>query len=300
LKKQLKTVSDKSMQKDLLGAHFSIAGGLEKALGEAAGYQCGACQIFTKNANTWRERTITPEEVRRFAMEREAHHIVSVASHTSYLINLAAAEPEAAEKSRQALAREMERSQQLGLAYVVLHPGAHKGLGEAAGIRNVSEAITRVLDGMKGPGPMLLLETTAGQGTSLGHRFEQLAEIMDQVRRPELMGVCLDTSHIFAAGYDIRSSRAYEKTMAEFDDRVGLERLKLMHLNDSKKELGTRVDRHAHIGQGHIGPEAFRLIMNDSRLAGIPKILETPKEKGGEDWDAVNLKVLREMVGETR
>jgi deoxyribonuclease-4 len=190
----------------------------------------------------------------------------------------------------------MERSQLLGLSFVVLHPGAHKGLGESEGIRNVSEAISSVLDGMKGAGPMLLLETTAGQGTSLGHRFEQLAQILDRVRRPERMGVCLDTSHIFAAGYDIRSARSYGETMARFEGIIGLERLKLMHLNDSKKELGTRVDRHAHIGRGYIGPEAFRLIMNDLRLARIPKILETPKETGGEDWDAINLKVLRGMV----
>lgn len=297
MKKTFKVASEKTVVKDLLGAHFSIAGGLEKALREAAGYNCGACQIFTKNANTWRERIISGEEARRFAMEREANHIVSVASHTSYLINLAAQEPETAEKSRTALAHEMERSRLLGLSFVVLHPGAHKGLGETEGIRNVSEAITGVLDSIQGPGPMLLLETTAGQGTSLGHRFEQLAEILDQVRRPERMGVCLDTSHIFAAGYDIRSSHSYRETMARFDGIIGLERLELLHLNDSKKELGTRVDRHAHIGRGCIGPDAFRLIMNDSRLAGIPKILETPKEKGGEDWDAVNLKVLRGMVG---
>jgi deoxyribonuclease-4 len=296
LKKTVKVAAEKASRKDLLGAHFSIAGGLEKALQEAAGYNCSVCQIFTKNASTWRERTVSGEEARRFAAEREAGRIVSVAAHTSYLINLAATEPETAEKSRDALTCEMERSQLLGLSFVVLHPGAHKGLGESEGIRNVSEAISSVLDGMKGAGPMLLLETTAGQGTSLGHRFEQLAQILDRVRRPERMGVCLDTSHIFAAGYDIRSARSYGETMARFEGIIGLERLKLMHLNDSKKELGTRVDRHAHIGRGYIGPEAFRLIMNDLRLARIPKILETPKETGGEDWDAINLKVLRGMV----
>jgi deoxyribonuclease-4 len=296
LKKVSKAGSEDAQGRDLLGAHFSIAGGLERALREAAGHNCGACQIFTKNANTWRERTISGEEARQFAVEREANRIRFVAAHTSYLINLAVAESETAEKSREALALEIERSQRLGLSFVVLHPGAHKGLGEAEGIRSVSGAINSVLGDMKGQGPMLLLETTAGQGTCLGHRFEQLAEILDRVRRPEQMGVCLDTSHIFAAGYDIRSAGAYRETMARFDDIIGLGRLKLLHLNDSKKALGTRVDRHAHIGRGCIGPDAFGMIMNDARLAGIPKILETPKEKGGKDWDAVNLKVLRGLV----
>lgn len=283
-------------QQDLLGAHFSIAGGLENALRKAAGYNCGACQIFTKNANAWRERCVAPEEAVRFTGAREAHGILSIAAHTSYLINLAASDSQTAEKSCQALACEMERSGALGLSFVVLHPGSHRGAGESEGIRKVADAIVSVFDKMEGPTPRLLLETTAGQGTSLGHRFEQLADILDRVRRPGQTGVCLDTSHIFAAGYDIRTPSSYRETMNRFDDIIGMDRLKLMHLNDSKKELGTRVDRHAHIGRGYIGADAFRLIMNDSRLAGIPKILETPKEKGGKDWDAVNLKVLRQMV----
>lgn len=286
----------KAGRKDLLGAHFSIAGDIGNAIREAAKYDCGACQIFTKNAQTWRERSISPDEALKFVKNRKDNGIRYIAAHTSYLINLAAPEPETAAKSRKALICEMERAGILGLSSVVLHPGSHKGLGETEGIRKIAEAIVSVLDGIKGEGPRLLLETTAGQGTSLGHRFEQLAEIMNQVRKPERLGVCLDTSHIFAAGYDIRTPTAYKETMARFDDIIGLGRLKLMHLNDSKKELGTRVDRHTHIGRGCIGPDAFRLIMNDSRLADIPKILETPKEKGGKDWDAVNLKVLRRMV----
>jgi deoxyribonuclease-4 len=296
LKKSLSKKAEKTGIKNLVGVHFSISGGLENALREAGKYNCAVCQIFTKNANTWRERSVSPEESRRFSKERDAHGIQSIASHTTYLINLAATEKETAEKSRQALASEMSRSSALEISFVVLHPGAHRGAGEVEGIRSVSDAIISVLDGMKEAQPQLLLETTAGQGTSLGHRFEQLADILDQVQRPEKVGVCLDTSHIFAAGYDIRTPSAYRETMARFDGIIGLKRLKLMHLNDSKKELGTRVDRHAHIGRGCIGLDAFRLIMNDSRLAGIPKILETPKEKGGKDWDAVNLRVLRRMV----
>jgi len=297
LKKSSAKRSEKGVRKDLLGAHFSIAGGLENALREAAGYNCAACQIFTKNANAWRERAITQEEARLFSETRDAHGILYVAAHTSYLINLAAPESDISTKSRHALAREMERGAALGLSCVVLHPGAHKGSGEAEGVQRVSDAIASVLGDMKGAGPRLLLETTAGQGTGLGHRFEQLADILDRVKRPGQVGICLDTSHIYAAGYDIRTPTAYRETMALFDEVIGLDRLKLLHLNDSKKELGTRVDRHAHIGRGCIGPDAFRLIMNDSRLMGIPKILETPKEKGGKDWDAINLKVLRRMAG---
>jgi deoxyribonuclease-4 len=296
LEKRHEKKPEKAKKRDLLGAHFSIAGGLENALHEAAGYKCGACQIFTKNGNTWRERDLSQEEARLFARERERLGICYVASHTSYLINLAAPERETAEKSHAALTLELVRSEALGLSSVVLHPGAHKGLGEDEGIRRVSDAILSVLDGMKGAGLQLLLETTAGQGTGLGYRFEQLAEILDRVQRPGQLGVCLDTSHIFAAGYDIRTPSTYHDTLARFEDLIGLEQLKLMHLNDSKKELGTRVDRHAHIGKGCIGLDAFRLIMNDTRLDGIPKILETPKEKSGKDWDAVNLKVLRGMV----
>lgn len=296
MKKSLVKISKREAKKDLLGAHFSISGGLEKALREADQYNCGACQIFTKNANTWRERSISRKEACQFDSERVAHGIRFVAAHTSYLINPASPDFETAERSRLALIAEMERSFALGLSFVVLHPGSHKGLGETEGIRKTSDAIISVLYSMRETGPRLLLETTAGQGTSLGHRFEHLADILNQVQRPEQLGVCLDTSHIFAAGYDIRTPSAYRETMAMFNDIVGLEQLKLMHLNDSKRELGTRVDRHAHIGRGCIGPDAFRLIMNDSRLAGIPKIIETPKEKGGKDWDAVNLKVLRQMV----
>ena len=193
----------------------------------------------------------------------------------------------------------MERSDALGLSYVVLHPGAHKGSGETEGIRKIREALISVLDITSGLKPRLLLETTAGQGSSIGHRFEQLAEIMAAVGKPERMGVCLDTSHIFAAGYDIRTPALYRKTLARFDAVIGLRYLKLIHLNDSRKALGTRVDRHAHIGLGHIGLPAFKLIVNDPRLRDVPKILETPKEKGGKDWDAINLKQLRRMIRRT-
>ncbi|MBU0991890.1 MAG: deoxyribonuclease IV [Proteobacteria bacterium] len=286
------------MEKDLLGAHFSIAGGLENALKEAFFYHCTVCQIFTKNASTWRERHLSGEEIKRFQHARKAYNIQSIASHTSYLINLASPDRDIVKKSRDALIQEMNRSRELGLSAIVLHPGSHKGEGEVQGARLVVEGIREVLENTENDGPYLLLETTAGQGYSIGHTFEQIAEILDTLAKPERLGVCLDTSHIFAAGYDIRTETTYKKTMDRFDAVVGFSQLKLIHVNDSKKDLGARVDRHEHIGKGCIGINAFKMIMNDTRLSHIPKIIETPKEdsrKKGKDWDAVNLKQLRNL-----
>jgi len=188
------------------------------------------------------------------------------------------------------------RAAQLGIPWVVHHPGAHMETGEAAGIKRIAEGINRVLCESQGNGPRLLLETCAGQGTTLGHTFEQLAAIMEKVEQSERIGFCLDTCHIFAAGYDIRTETAYHKTMTAFDAVLGLDRLKVIHLNDALRELGSRVDRHAHIGKGKIGLQGFSLIMNDERLAHIPKILETPKKEGGIDWDRKNLDCLTAML----
>jgi deoxyribonuclease-4 len=279
----------------LLGAHFSIAKGLEKAIYEAAKYECTALQIFTKNASAWKERILQPEEIDRFAAARAETGITAIASHTSYLINIASPEKKKCAMSGAALKQELIRSACLAVDYVVLHPGAHMGSGEPAGIRQVAAGINRVVSEAPQAQTRLLLETTAGQGSSLGHRFEQLADIVERIEDKDRIGVCLDTSHVFAAGYDIRDLPAFQKTFNTFDAVIGLKHLYLLHLNDSKKDLGTRVDRHEHIGLGFIGQDAFKWIMNDDRLASIPKIIETPKKHNGQDWDKNNLDRLRNI-----
>lgn len=280
----------------ILGAHFSIAGGLHKALYTAGGYGCNAVQIFTKNASTWKERRLTHEDTEAFDRARQETGISAIASHTAYLINLGSPEKKKFLQSVSALTQEMERAVQAGIPWVVHHPGAHMGTGEAAGINRIADGINRVLCESPGNGPRLLLETCAGQGTTLGHTFEQLAAIDKKVEQPERLGFCLDTCHIFAAGYDIRTEASYRKTMAAFDAVLGLDRLKMIHVNDALRKLGSRVDRHAHIGKGKIGLPGFSLIMNDERLSHIPKILETPKKGGCIDWDRRNLGVLRAML----
>jgi deoxyribonuclease-4 len=280
----------------VLGAHFSIAGGLHKALYTAGDYRCTAVQIFTKNASTWKERTLTDQDLESFDRARQETGITAIASHTAYLINLGSPEKKQFDRSCSALIHEMTRAFQLGIPMVVHHPGAHMKAGEAAGIKRIAEGINRVLCESQGSGPRLLLETCAGQGTTLGHTFEQLAAIVEKVEQPERLGFCLDTCHIFAAGYDIRTEVSYHKTMSAFDAVLGLDRLKMIHLNDALRELGSRVDRHAHIGKGKIGLQGFSLIMNDERLAHIPKILETPKKEGGIDWDRRNLDCLTAML----
>lgn len=280
----------------LLGAHFSIAKGLEQAIYEAGKYGCTALQIFTKNASAWKERILQPEEIDRFAAARAETGITAIASHTSYLINIASPEKKKCAMSCAALKQELIRSAALAIDYVVLHPGAHMGSGEPAGIRQVAAGINRVFSEAPQAHTRLLLETTAGQGSSLGHRFEQLAEMIERIEDKDRIGVCLDTSHIFAAGYDIRNLQAFQKTFSTFDAVIGLKHLYLLHLNDSKKDLGTRVDRHEHIGLGFIGPDAFKWIMNDDRLLNIPKIIETPKKNTGKDWDKKNLDRLRLLI----
>lgn len=280
----------------ILGAHFSISGGLHEALLEAKKYGCNALQMFTKNSRAWKERGISPEEADLFEKTRLKCGIGTVVSHTSYLINLAAPDLQNYTLSCKALESELERSSLLGIPYVVLHPGSHLGDGEKKGIGRIAKSINRIFEKKPDLKTRLLLETTAGQGTGLGHTFEQLGEMIGMIDHPDKAGICLDTSHIFAAGYDIRKRSSYQRTIDEFHRIIGLDRLFVIHLNDTKKGLGSRVDRHEHIGKGEIGLEAFRLIMNDGRLAGIPKIIETPKTRGGKDWDKINLRKLRMMV----
>ena len=280
----------------LLGAHFSVAGGIHKALYTACDYGCTACQVFTKNASTWRERILSDAHIEAFDRARKETGIAAIAAHTAYLINLGSPEADKFDRACTALAHEMARAAALSIPWVVHHPGAHMGAGEAAGIDRIAQGVSRVLGEGPDNGPLLLLETCAGQGTTLGHTFEQLAAICEKVEQPDRLGFCLDTCHVFAAGYDLRTEPAYEKTMAFFDAILGLDRLKLIHLNDALRELGSRIDRHTHIGKGEIGAEGFSQIMNDPRLAGVPKILETPKTKGDIDWDRRNLDRLLDMV----
>lgn len=280
----------------LLGAHFSIAGGLHKAVFTASEYGCTALQIFTKNASTWKERRLSAYDIEKFDVARKQSGIKSVCSHTSYLINLASPERSKYERSIEALQHELVRSSELSIPYVIMHPGAHMGMGEDKGLRRIAEGINTVFDRVPDTTCQVLLETTAGQGSNLGHTFEHLAAISDMVEAKDRIGFCLDTCHVFAAGYDLRTREAFDKTMKSFDRALSLKRLCVIHLNDAKKGLGSRIDRHEHIGQGAIGIDGFRFIMNDLPLKALPKILETPKEKGPVDYDHLNLKRLRSLV----
>ena len=280
-------------RKYFLGAHLSIAKGFAQAVYDADFLGCNALQIFTKNANTWKEREVSDLEIKRFHQAKHETGIKLVAAHTSYLINLASEESVTRKKSIQALKAEMIRSGKLNLGYVVIHPGAHKGSGVNKGLNRIIESLDIIFDQLSADTPLLLLETTAGQGSSLGNCFGHLSTIMEKISKPEKLGVCMDTSHIFAAGYDIRTDESYAKTMKAFDSTIGFQHLHLFHLNDSKKELGSGVDRHEHIGRGFIGENAFRKIMNDQKFKNVAKIIETPKEN---NMDIVNLNLLKNMV----
>jgi len=275
---------------------MSISGGVSKAFARGASVSCEAMQIFSKNERQWNAKPILPEEVAAFKAEQARTGIGPVIVHDSYLINLAAPADELWEKSIAAFSHELERCDLLGIPYIVTHPGAHTGSGEETGLAREAVALNRIFEAGIGGSTMVLLETTAGQGSALGNRFEHLARLFELVPHHERMAVCVDTCHIFAAGYDIRDAASYQATFAEFDRIVGLNRIKCFHLNDSQKDLGSRVDRHSHIGQGCIGLEGFRLLVNDPRFADLPMIIETPK---GDDMaeDVQNLSLLRSLVG---
>ncbi|HWQ16067.1 MAG TPA: deoxyribonuclease IV [Roseiflexaceae bacterium] len=277
------------------GAHMSIAGGLHSAFGHGQRAGCDVIQIFSKNQQQWRARPLTEEEIARFKEEQARCGIPAVLVHDSYLINLGSPDDALWEKSLAAFGEELARCAALGVPYLVMHPGAHTGSGEEAGLKRVALALSRLFDAGMGQGVMVLLETTAGQGSCLGYRFEHLTRIIERCSHPERLGVCVDTCHIFAAGYDIRTPEAYAATMEELKRAVGLERVRAFHLNDSLKGLGSRVDRHTHIGEGCIGLEGFRAIVNDPRFAGLPMVLETPKGDDLED-DIRNLATLRGLI----
>lgn len=276
-----------------LGSHVSIAGGVSLAFGRAEEVGCAVAQIFVKNNNRWRGARLTTEEIDSFWAERERTGIWPVIAHNTYLVNLASADPAIRERSIACTVDELKRCQRLGLPGLVIHPGAHGGAGVEEGARRVRAALHRVFDRTPDVATRILLETTAGQGTALGRSAEELAMLLEMIDAPDRTGVCLDSCHIFAAGYELRSSCGYERTIREFEATVGLARIRAIHLNDSKKPLGSFRDRHEHIGEGEIGDAGFRNIMNDRRLRGIPKVLETPKEG---DADLVNLARLRRLA----
>ena len=278
----------------LLGAHESVAGGLHLAFDRIEEVGGAALQIFTRNQRQWNPAPLTEEELELFAAAWERNSGMPVASHASYLVNLASAKPNLAKNSIGAFADELQRCELLHIPLVVMHPGSHGGDGVETGLKRFIKNLDLALE--RGDNQvMVLLETTAGQGTGLGSRFEELAAIIEGSKYPEKLGVCVDTCHIFAAGYDIRSPEAYQATMEEFDSRIGIERIKFFHLNDSKKGLESRVDRHEHIGQGEIGLEGFRNLLNDPRFVDHPMTLETPKGKDLQE-DRDNLATLRSLL----
>ena len=283
---------------------MSIAGGVEQAVLRGHSIGCQTIQLFTKNNNQWHGKPLTGEGIEKFKKERQEKQINPILSHDAYLINLASPNPEVYKKSLDAFTDEIIRAEQLGIDFLVMHPGAHLGKGEEWALKRIAETIGVALE--KGTAPFfgvkkgavplrVLLEITAGQGTNVGYTFEHLAAILEFVDRPDRMGVCMDTCHLFAAGYDIRTAEGYQDVMKQFDNIVGIEQIYAFHLNDSKKGFGSRVDRHAHIGQGAIGLEGFRALLNDPRFEKIPMVLETPKGPDLKE-DVMNLEVLRGLI----
>ncbi len=277
----------------LLGAHVSIAKGIYLAPGRGEEIGANAIQIFSKNQNQWVGKPLSPEDAEKFRQAWKESSIERVVIHDSYLINLGSADETLLRKSREAFLDEMDRAEMLGVPDLVFHPGSYRKETEEFGLNQIVASLNFVLALRPGYRVRLLLETTAGQGTNLGYTFEQLARIREGVEQKERTGICLDTAHIFAAGYDIRTRDAYDATMSQFDAILGLENLRAIHLNDSKKPLGSRVDRHENIGKGLIGLDAFRFLMTDPRLEMIPKILETP---GGPEAFKEDIKTLKALA----
>lgn len=273
-----------------LGAHMSIAGGVHRALERGASIGCASVQIFLKNNMQWAGSPLCAHEIACFRQHR-----LPAFAHSGYLLNLASPHAPNRRRSITALVDEIKRAAALGVPFIVMHPGAHLGAGEEAGLRTLARSLDVVFAATGGSKVQIALETTAGQGTCLGHRFEHLAYALEHCRRPKRLAICVDTCHLFAAGHDIRTPRGYETTMRDLDRVIGAEHVVAFHLNDSKKPLGSRVDRHEHIGKGHIGLTTFRCLLRDPRWAGLPMSLETPK---GADLreDVENLRVLRKLL----
>lgn len=276
---------------------MSIAGGYYKAIEAAAALGMDCVQLFTKNNNQWAGKPISAMDIEDFKTCLKQTGIKQPVAHDSYLINLASPDDALWAKSRDAFAHELERAESLGLIGVVMHPGAYVASTAEEGLARVVTALDAAHEATKGFATLTLLETTAGQGTTLGAKFEDLAWIIDHVQAPDRVGVCVDTCHIFAAGYPLIEAADYKATFAEFDRLIGVSRIKAFHLNDSLKPFGSRVDRHAHIGRGELGLEPFRHLLNDKRFKKIPMYLETNKgEEDGEDLDAINLRTLKSLI----
>jgi deoxyribonuclease-4 len=280
----------------ILGAHVSISGGVYNAVKNAEDLNCETFQIFTKNQNQWKEKTFTTAEIRRFKKDaRESSQKKDLlAAHASYLINLCSPDKNKLAKSREAFEMEINRCTDLGLSYLVFHPGAHLGKGVEWAIETISDSLTQSISATPDSKVRLLLETTAGQGTNMGHDFSHLARILDRVDDQSRTGVCLDTCHVFSAGYDLRTEENYHSTFDEFEERIGMGRLYAFHLNDSKKPLDSRVDRHERIGTGELGDLPFKLLIRDSRFKKIPGYLEVP---GGNEAFLFDLKKLKSFRG---
>jgi deoxyribonuclease-4 len=277
---------------------MSIAGGYHKAVERAQEAGCDCVQVFTRNNTQWRAPPITPEQSRQFRDTLAQTCVSHPLSHSSYLINLASPDATLRKKSIDGFVVELQRAEQFGIPFVVVHPGAHTGAGLDEGLRRVVAALDEVRCQTRGMRARCLLENTAGQGTGVGWRFEHLATVLSGVRDPDWLGLCFDTCHAFAAGYALRTPKEYRATWRAFDRSVGLDRIHAFHLNDSQRARGSRVDRHAHIGHGQLGLDAFRHLLHDARFRCVPMYLETPKETTdeGEDWDAVNLRTLRGLL----
>ncbi|HET6955125.1 MAG TPA: deoxyribonuclease IV [Vicinamibacterales bacterium] len=282
---------------------MSVAGGLPRAVERAVVHRCGALQIFAKNANQWRGRELPRQEIREFRAKVKAAGIWPVVSHASYLINVATGNRTLRKQSMEAMGDELDRAEALGLLGVVLHPGAYTVGSEAEGLTLIADALFELLRERRRGKTMILLEHTAGQGTALGATFEQLASIIGKMNDHRRVGVCLDTCHLLASGYDLCSPEGYAATFTQFGRLIGFDRLRVFHMNDSKRPLGSRVDRHEHIGQGYLGLEPFRRIVNDPRFRDLPMLLETPKAEGKatgpiaiDPLDERNLNTLRGLM----
>jgi deoxyribonuclease-4 len=277
----------------LIGAHMSISGGLEKAIERGASIGCTAIQIFTKSSQRWEAHSLTGEAIDAFQLAQKEFNIHHIITHANYLINLGSPEEQFNKKSVAGLIVELQRCEQLGIPYLVVHPGAALGSDEQDCLTRIAHNLDRVLEAVPGK-TTILIENTAGQGSAVGYSFEHLATILENVSLKERVGVCFDTAHAFAAGYQFGTPEEYEALWEGFDSVVGLSKLKVIHVNDSKKECGSYVDRHEHIGKGKIGREAFRLLFNDARFTDVPKILETPKDSLEDD--RLNIDLLKSLI----
>jgi len=284
-----------ALQGPLLGAHMSIAGGTHKALLLGKEVGCDTVQLFTKSSRQWASKPLGKDEIAAFHAAKRRTGLSTIVAHDSYLYNFAAPDEALRKKSVNGLIDEMERCEALGIAYLIAHPGAHVGAGEAAGIATIAKSLDEMHEACPGYTTKLAIEITAGQGSNLGYRFQQVQQIIDATTAPERLRACFDTEHAFAAGYDLRTADDYERTFAEFDETIGLDLLVAFHLNDAKQDLGCRVDRHEHIGKGFLGLEAFRLLLNDRRFWGLPMCLETPKSDDCHE-DRENLATLRGLI----